>query len=315
MPLKIKDIYRVMVVPVTTLCVVLLGIYGMSWQPVRAEDKAVPTPTIADVAVPPVVIQPAANVTQPQPSAKANRPPKEALPPSVFFTTDAQQKMHEAMAEYEKSLLARLNSGVSKVGDEAARLIDTELKKMGLRVEEKTFTYPQFFLDSLVYHDEKDWTVLINKARLSAKVAQSGDISIISVDNEKVLVEWKPKKMERVNESWAQYKNDTAKVDVLEGTVRFTLRPNQTFSSYVMRVIEGRVKPVTVDIKSGDSDAQNASQPNPAAPANIVVKNSENKGNDDVVLEGVKSSGTINPNVKTGIKDLHNTYQKMGLEK
>jgi hypothetical protein len=52
--------------------------------------------------------------------------------------------------------------------------------------------------------------------------------------------------MDKVVEAWRSQNNDDIQVDEQEGTVVFTLRPNQTFTSYLMRVVEGRVQPVTI---------------------------------------------------------------------
>ena len=177
-------------------------------------------------------------------------PVKEPLPLSIFFTKAEQQRIQEAWAAYEQSK-------ISGTEEKSAGLLGL-LSGLGTTKEtpvEKTFTYPQFFLSSLVYHGKDDWVVLIDNNKFSAKGLLGNDeLKLLEVDNEKVFIEWKPKKMDRVNQSWAKNKNKDILVDPVAGTVTFTLYPNQTFSSFVMRVLEGKVMPVTVKIKQDSNN-------------------------------------------------------------
>ena len=177
-------------------------------------------------------------------------PIKEPLPPSIFLTTSEQKRIQAALAAYEQSK-------ISDTEEKGAGLLGL-LSGLGTTKEtpvEKTFTYPQFFLSSLVYHGKDDWVVLIDNNKFSAKGLLGNDeLKLLEVDNEKVFVEWKPKKMDRVSQSWVQNKNKDILVDPVAGTVTFTLHPNQTFSSFVMRVLEGKVMPVTVTIKRDNSN-------------------------------------------------------------
>src|SRR5262249_23080314 len=88
--------------------------------------------------------------------------------------------------------------------------------------------------------------------------------------------------------------NQSVNVDSAQGIVSFTLRPNQTFSSYAMRVLEGRVKPVTIE--HPDSAAANPLPPGAAetaAPKNALpVADSK-------------------PEPKEGLSGLINRYEQM----
>ena len=115
------------------------------------------------------------------------------------------------------------------------------------------FTYPQFFLDSIVYHAVDNWAVWISNGtgaepiRLTPETPPgSFDIRVLEVEEDYVTILWRPLVMEKVSEVWRSQSNDAIQVDEQEGTVVFTLRPNQTFTSYLMRVVEGRVQPVTI---------------------------------------------------------------------
>ena len=76
------------------------------------------------------------------------------------------------------------------------------------------------------------------------------------VDKEKVIVEWKPEKMDKIVEKDSS--NGAVKVDVLGSKVIFTLRANQTFTSYAMSVVEGKVSPVTVNSDTGTQILENS---------------------------------------------------------
>ena len=89
----------------------------------------------------------------------------------------------------------------------------------------------------------------------------------MSLDKNQVDIEWTPVRMDRVNAVWDTVKgmppqtssgqSGHVKVHADKGTVTFTLRPNQTFSSYTMRVVEGKVTPVTVDPKDNNGTKDN----------------------------------------------------------
>lgn len=121
----------------------------------------------------------------------------------------------------------------------------TEIKK--IQTENRYFTYPQFFLESLVYHSSLDWSIWVSGKKITAEYpAIEGELKVTAIDKERVSFEWIPVDMKKVMEIWDKWPNDDIKVDEYNKTVSFTLLPNQTFSSYVMRVLEGKVMPVTV---------------------------------------------------------------------
>lgn len=122
------------------------------------------------------------------------------------------------------------------------------LEKIGnMDAESKSFTYPQFFLSSIAYRSANDWVVWINEEKITqdSGVSASG-LKIIQIDNEKITVEWKPKKMDKITDSDSSL-SEPVKVDFLNNKVTFSLKTNQTFTSYAMRIVEGKVAPVTVD--------------------------------------------------------------------
>src|SRR5690606_7030051 len=114
------------------------------------------------------------------------------------------------------------------------------------------YSYPQFFLESLVYHGPENWIIWVNGQKINQDTPKdNADIKVLAIDEDKVRLQWKPISMEKVNEVLAHSPNEEIEINNLHGTVDFTLRPNQTFSSYVMRVLEGKVLPVTIDNSTG----------------------------------------------------------------
>lgn len=176
----------------------------------------------------------------------AAAPPPAAVPSkkinSLFFSPEEVRDIHLAINTY----LKHVNNRQDLTFDEEAFL--RRLSGLKTSSPSRYYTYPQFFLDSLVYHKADDWVIWLNGQKITQDTLTEGtQIHVLEIDAGKVKLEWLPPAMERVLEVWNQIPNDETIVDQLRGKVIFTLHPNQTFSSYVMKVLEGKVMPVTVD--------------------------------------------------------------------
>lgn len=130
------------------------------------------------------------------------------------------------------------------------------------------FTYPQFFLASIAYRSPDNWSIwLIDNDspaphQITDKTSKgTGDITVIDIDEQKVVIQWKPLLMDKVNEVWERSKNEGVQVNEKEGTVTFTLHSNQTFTSFLMRVVDGRLQPVEIG-----NTTQQYDKNQPAAP-------------------------------------------------
>jgi hypothetical protein len=160
---------------------------------------------------------------------------------SLLLSDSDIDSIRKARNYYERHLNG--NNGIAE--DDFLK----NLEKIGnMDAESKTFTYPQFFLSSIAYRSAKDWVVWINDEKITqdSGISASG-LKIIQIDNEKITVEWKPKKMDKITDPDSSL-NDPVKVDFLNDKVTFTIKANQTFTSYAMRIMEGKVAPVTVDL-------------------------------------------------------------------
>lgn len=128
--------------------------------------------------------------------------------------------------------------------------------------KDKSFTYPQFYLASIAYRSANDWVVWVNDEKITQESGISAaGLRIIQIDNNKITVEWKPQRMDKIADIDSSG-NDAVKVDFLNNMVTFSLKANQTFTSYAMRVVEGKVPPVTVELSNSTPEALlNSSKP------------------------------------------------------
>lgn len=188
----------------------------------------------ANAPVDPNAPKPAVN----KPHLSENAPVK-----SLFFTQEEMKALKGAVESFSKRL-----AGVEKNGSkEADFLKELEGMKATEQQEEKTYTYPQFYLSSLAYDNPKSWSIRVNQKQINQLTPKgTDDLTVLDIDRDKVTIEWKPRHMERVTDIWDVAPNTQVKVDDIRGVVTFALRLNQTFSSYTMMVKEGKLQPVTV---------------------------------------------------------------------
>ena len=191
--------------------------------------------------------------------AEQQKTPKEIPLQSLFFSDVEIAKIHEAMSMY----LRGQGQNANLILDE-----DDYFNKASEAKQQDTqgryYTYPQFFLESLVFHSDIDWSVWINGQKISHDSEDAGDkLKVRAIDKDKVDLEWAPSDMAQVIMTAEKWPNEEVTIDRLNGTVLFTLKPNQTFSSYVLRVLEGKVLPVIID--SQPAAAASLPQSEPAA--------------------------------------------------
>jgi len=200
--------------------------------PLYAQVPAIPSPA-------PVAAQPTKNADDAPPDEMDTGPTLHSL----FYTSDEIALIMQAAKAYQHFKMASSSEAQSQAKDFLSQL--EEAKKSAQF--EKNFEYPQFFLESLVYHTPEDWFLQVNGQKLAPDKREKFGLKVISVDDEKVIFEWTPLNMQLVNDTWSKMHNDEIAVNRKAATVTFALRSNQTFSSYLMRVVEGKVRPVRID--------------------------------------------------------------------
>jgi hypothetical protein len=217
----------------------LLLSFILCWK-ASAQTQALPeTPTETPPEV--SVATPSAEIDMSQGAMRVT-PGRDPAPRlrSLFFSAEEIVAIRAAIASYKRR--------AANLGEEITE--DEMLKLPGFQEapSSRFFTYPQFFLESLVYHSPKDWVIWLNSQKITHASANiTTDIRVLAIDENQVKLEWHPAVMERIMDVWQKNPTEGITVDSANGTVTFSLHTNQTFSSYVMRVLEGKVMPVTID--------------------------------------------------------------------
>lgn len=116
------------------------------------------------------------------------------------------------------------------------------------------YTSPSYFLNTLLYLSSENWAVWLNGKKYTHTLPD-GDITILSVFENRVTISWKgPAPLDILSPKWkttltartenGNYASDDGRITVnpKENSVTFTLKPNQSFSLYAMRIVEGRVR-------------------------------------------------------------------------
>ena len=165
---------------------------------------------------------------------------------SLLFSNEDISSIQKARLSYEQRI-AGVSTG--KI-DEQDFLKNLETMVFS-KIEPTVFTYPQFFLSSIAYYSTRDWVVWIN----NEKITQNSGIStaglrVIDIDNEKAIFEWFPENLDKIVDPGEYSQENQVRMDMANKKVMFVLKPHQTFSSYAMRVVEGKLLPVTVSVKS-----------------------------------------------------------------
>lgn len=115
-------------------------------------------------------------------------------------------------------------------------------------------TYPVFHLGSIAYRQADDWSLWLSNVKITAK-KNATDVTVVHVTPEEVTFAWKPsfndaigKRLESKQFSPTEpVKNHLAVVQRLarasDGTITFTLKPNQTFAPAYFSIFEGYTAP------------------------------------------------------------------------
>lgn len=249
-------------------------------------------------------IQPAIKITDEMMQKRGTEVPPV---PSLFYSPDDLYRIKLAINTYLKVTSGNQDQITVDEADFLNKLAAVFGRKESRH--RSFFTYPQFFLKSLVYHSENDWTLWINEIRLTHQTPENSELRVLAISKDKVDFEWTPTNMEKVLEVWLKQPTDGVSVDQNRRKVYFSLRPNQTFSSYKMTLLEGRALPVTVGIQeeSGIQDSQSAVEirevpkPDTSLPAAPIVS-----------TPAQAPAGVSKPADNQGFSGLMNMYKNIG---
>lgn len=174
------------------------------------------------------------------------------------------EKVKNLLAVYRAYLMGQRQDVTS---DEAEGL-DVEALLNQMDVPEEAKETPEevlkFSLNSIVYENANDWSIWVNGVRYGRKQAMEGFIldrstlKVIDANDKSITYIWTPKaeSFDRVQTRWEEKEQlgnlvenpkEALKQHVVfdkeAKTVTITMRPNQTFISQFMSVMEGRDAP------------------------------------------------------------------------
>jgi len=142
----------------------------------------------------------------------------EVLPKSLFLNADEYLQISNAIADYRQSLLPPEERAKNIVpsplsADASAPSEPNKIDKTGgtdkidtsnqgpktksvsspRRGVDIGSTFPQFFMESLVYNSPEDWVVRINGQRITPGTpAYKLDVVVVAIDRDKVMLRWRP---------------------------------------------------------------------------------------------------------------------------
>lgn len=160
---------------------------------------------------------------------------------SLLFSENDVKALRSARAFYERSQSGKGNGEFSE--DDFLKKLENAAKEKIISSDE--FEYPQFFLSTLVYRSKNDWVVWVNNEKITQQdVVSASGLKVIYINREKVSFEWRPERLDKIVDITDYSSDGDVGVDMANKIVIFTLKPNQTFSSYAMKVVEGKVMPM-----------------------------------------------------------------------
>lgn len=207
------------------------------------------------------------SLTAPPAAASAVSPVATEIPlQSLFYSDGELSKIQEAMRLYMRG---GQNPNVDLTFLDENQYLDQANQQKQLSTQGRFYTYPQFFLESLVFHSDTDWAIWVNNQKIASDTQDEADnqLKVLHIDKDRVELEWIPRDMAQIMRTWQKWPNDEIRIDELNGAVYFTLKPNQTFSSYVLRVLEGKVLPVVVDSQQMTDNLSSSIENRVVAPA------------------------------------------------
>jgi hypothetical protein len=214
---------------------------------------------IADTASAPVTASQPAAAEVPSP---LSTPAEQPFRQSLFFSADQLRNLNYAVNVYRKNFQGKTDVDEFDEEDFLSKLSNIKEEQQVTRF----YQYPQFYLESIVYHAQDNWIVWVNGQKITqSSPTEHADLQVESISRDAVVFLWRPTDSQKVYDAWVKADHtDMVKVMGRGSAVKFSLRPNQTFSSYVMRVLEGKVKPVTTDTQAVMTEPANP--PEDAAP-------------------------------------------------
>jgi|GEM_PF-2668828 len=172
---------------------------------------------------------------------------------SILFSQGDIDAISGAQSAYEKQ-----RSGATGLNEDDFLKKLESLSTKKIDQDPSSFTYPQFFLSSILYHSPDDWVIWINGEKITKSSKNNQyNLQVLEINKEKVTLEWKPERMDKITDIGETGQNSLIKVDSINNKVTFTLKGHQTFTTYAMRIVEGKVAPATINLRTNSLEPQN----------------------------------------------------------
>lgn len=207
---------------------------------------------------------------------------------SLFYREQDISRMKNVLEVYERVASKGEKTDIAVDEQNIDKLLeglqDPNAKQEGA---EALTEFPVYYIGSVLVRSPRDWVFWLNGERITPRT-KSGEISVIAVSNKGVTLHWKPTAFREIVNAATVNKNSSAakqyaslvqsvRVDEAEGFIQFTLRPNQTFSSKYLKVLEGKfeAEPFVAAAVTAEAGVAESSSPPQATKAPQALRQSK----------------------------------------
>lgn len=172
--------------------------------------------------------------TPSQPEQTTSQMPVQTWSGSIMFTDEEYRILRQAISFYERRT-GRIKAGLDPLEE-------------GTEGTSRT-TSPSFYLGSIAYVSREEWAVWLNNVKYTHEKPQQ-DVTIAGISPDKVQLIWNidslditapnwRSKMKQTNSGDYVSEDDQIRVNNSGTEIMFILRPNQSFLSSKMDIVEG----------------------------------------------------------------------------
>ncbi len=196
---------------------------------------------------------------------------------SLFFTSEQTDMFYNKLKKFRQT-------GI--IQQPGYKLTQDASGKPG--VMEKPFVYKSFYLGSILFSDNNDWTIWMNGQRLRKESNQS-EVEVIEINRNagtflfssenidqyiKDYGDVKQIKKSDLDEGWSRVSDDgNIKLSTTKGLVQFKLKNNQSFILSELRIIEGKYIAPAVDTSVPEISLPEETSPPVTSPYDDNTKN------------------------------------------
>ena len=128
---------------------------------------------------------------------------------------------------------------------------------------------PAFYLKSILYFSPTNWSIWLNDKKISDKNSYEHDhLDIMKITGDKVILLWQNSNISMIYPKWQNNfialgdnkftsHDKNIVVDGATGNISFILRPNQSFVSKSLEIVEGVVEGSKLNVKQDDMATDN----------------------------------------------------------